>query len=104
MSPDRPTATPTDQEGRWLAAFDSGRWVARSIFGRWSATSTEWQAEPDDVQDPRDLLPELYTGEEDELPEPVQAAIALHHADWMNTAGELTTLGRAALTRWAAGA
>jgi hypothetical protein len=100
MADDGRAPTPTDTEGRWLAAFDSGRWMARSVFGRWAAETSDWREEPADVRDPRDLLHEMWVGDEEDAPEPVRAAVALHRRDWLDTTGQLTTLGRAALQRW----
>jgi hypothetical protein len=93
--------TPSDTQGRWLAAFDSGRWMARCVFGRWAAETSDWREESTEVQDPRDLLHEMWVGDEEDAPEPVRAAVDLHQHDWLDTTGQLTTLGRAALQRWA---
>jgi hypothetical protein len=73
-------------------------------MGRWAVQTSEWQEPADeDPEDPRELLGDLWIGDEDDAPEPVRAAVALHARDWLDTTGALTVLGRVALQRWAAG-
>jgi hypothetical protein len=86
---------PSDVEGRWLAAFGSGRWTARSTGDRWAAY-TEGES-----TDPFELVRETHADDEDDLPEAVRAAVALHGRGWLDTSGQLTRAGRAALVEWA---
>jgi hypothetical protein len=90
-----PLTTPSDVEGRWLAAFGSGRWAARSVAGRWAAHTSGHRA------DPLELLRSTYAGDEPHAPEAVRAAVQLHGRGWLDPAGQLTREGRAALLRWA---
>lgn len=86
---------PSDVEGRWLAAFGCGRWAARSLHGRWAAHTSGHGAGP------FELLQQTYTGDEDDLPEAVSAALALNRHGWLDAGGLLTRDGRAALLTWA---
>jgi hypothetical protein len=72
-----PLDTPTDDQGRALAALDSGRWTVEP--GTSALTSSG------DGPGPRDAL---------------GLALELRVRDWLDADGELTLAGRAALKRW----
>lgn len=97
---------PSDEEGQWLAAFESCRWHAsRAPLGGWTGGADGVSVADDE---PRKgpfgvgAFSRIFDPGDQDLPEPIAAAIALHSKDWLNQEGKLTTLGASALSRWIA--